>query len=132
MRTAVARRLESCVSLTAGPCRPRFLFPVAATIAAAVLQLVAAAPSARADTAPAGATVVGTVVRAYVEHRGEQDAGARSDFGAPLTFIDSPAGTTVRVPTPALADVPVGATVAVRVGREVADSASTTDHLDPA
>ena len=99
----------------------------------AVTLEIAAAPVPAAHAAPAsGGTVVGTVVRAYVEHRGEQDAGAQSDFGAPVTFVHSPTGAAVRVPTQALSDVPVGATVAVTVGAAVSDSATTTDHLDPA
>lgn len=97
--------------------------------AAAVLAAVApAAPALAAE----GDTVVGTVVHAYVEHANEQDAGARADYGAPLTFVDTGSGTPIRVPAHTLADVPAGSTVRVTVGGAVADTATRVDHLDPA
>lgn len=95
-------------------------------------SLALAAPAASADDMPAGSTVVGKVVRAYVEHKGEHDAGAAGDFGAPLTFVRSSSGAPVRVPTQALKDMPLGATVSVKVGGDVRDAPATHDALDPA
>lgn len=100
-------------------------------LAVAAISLTLAPPAA-ADDVPSGSTVVGTVVRAYVEHQNEQDAGARTDFGAPLTFVKSASGDQVRVPTEALRDVPLGATVSVTVGGDVQDAPAKTDQLDPA
>ncbi|MCU1615989.1 MAG: exported protein of unknown function [Frankiales bacterium] len=104
---------------------------VGVVVVGSLLGLTSVTSVASADV-PAGQTVVGTVVRAFVEHAGEHDAGAQTDFGAPVTYIDPVVGASVRVPTRALAGVPVGATVKVRVGAEVADAPATTDHLAPA
>ncbi|SDO35396.1 Metallo-peptidase family M12B Reprolysin-like, partial [Klenkia soli] len=82
----------------------------------------------------AGDTVVGELVQAYpdpesVDHDHEQGA-AHDD--APLSWIETPAGDAVRVPTDDLPEVATGSTLAVTVGDEVTDEASQEQGLAPA
>jgi hypothetical protein len=96
------------------------------------------------DGIAAGDRVVGELVQAWPEHHDYAEAVARADEG-PLSWIETPDGDSVRVSTEDLtaemADdhpagqaegLPVGATVEVVVGNEVADQASTQDGMEPA
>src|SRR4051794_4913116 len=104
-------------------------------VAAAVgLGPLVALPAASADPAQqSGATLVGEVVQAWPEHDHAAAPGAAAD--QPLTWVESADGTTVRVPTDDLADVPEagpGATVEVTLGRPVLDEAAVEQRLQPA
>src|SRR4051794_24753269 len=99
------------------------LLAVAAVCAGVLLP----AASAAADE-PAGTTVVGELVQAYPEQAEPEHDGAAD---APLSWIRTAAGESVRVDTADLADVPAGSTVSVDVGGEV-DDAATAAGYDPA
>ncbi|WP_139173417.1 reprolysin-like metallopeptidase [Geodermatophilus telluris] len=98
-------------------------------VAGAVLAVCAGpfAPSALAD---GGETVVGELVQAWPETSLEaQHAGEAHD--QPLTFVEGEDGTSVRVPTEAVAGLEPGSTVAVTVGAPAADEAAA-DGYEPA
>src|SRR4051812_34548659 len=96
---------------------------VAAAVGGAVLL---PATGAAATDAPGG-TVVGQLVQAYPEEaRPEHDAQ-----DAPLSWVRTAAGESVRIPTEDVADVPAGSTVSVAVGGQV-DDAATDDGYEPA
>ena len=110
--------------------------------AAVVLLAAFALPGVAAadDGIAAGDRVVGELVQAWPEHDDRAEAVARADEG-PLTWIETPDGESVRVSTGDLTDemadgsaagLPVGATVEVVVGDEVADEATTEDGMAPA
>lgn len=109
-----------------------------AVLTAAVLLPVVVPAGASADDAPiSGETVVGELVQAWAEHEDHREAVERSSDG-PLTWIETASGEAVRVSTEDLegdlpgTGVPIGATVEVVVGDEVADEASVEDGLEPA
>src|SRR3954451_15050242 len=102
---------------------------------AARLALVAVAfggawlPAAAASADEPGATtVVGQLVQAYPERAHPEHDGTAD---APLSWIRTAEGESVRVPTGQVADVPAGATVSVAVGGTTDDPAAG-DGLDPA
>src|SRR3954454_5929111 len=96
-------------------------------IAAAVCSgVLLPAASAAADDA-GGATVVGELVQAWPE----QADPAQEGSAAPLSWVRTAAGESVRIPTDAVADVPAGSTVSVEVGGQVHDAASG-DGYEPA
>jgi hypothetical protein len=109
---------------------PRLRALAAAAIAVAV-SLALPAAAARADEA--GDTVVGELVQAWPEtglagspaaaHSAADEAGE-----APLSWVETEAGDAVRVPTEAVADLPVGATVEVTVGDRLADAAGADGY----
>ncbi|MGY1821295.1 reprolysin-like metallopeptidase [Geodermatophilus sp. SYSU D00079] len=105
---------------------PRRLHMVAAV--AAVVVLSAALPAAAEEEPVAGDTVVGELVQAWPE---AGHAAAHADEG-PLTWIQTGDGEAVRVPTEDVDHLPVGATVEVVVGDEVADRSPTAADLEPA
>src|SRR4051794_22863850 len=82
---------------------------------------------------PDGATVVGELVQAYPEQAYPEQADPSAEHGsdAPLSWIRTEAGDTVRVATDDLPDVPAGSTVAVTVGDRVPDEAGS-DGYEPA
>src|SRR5690349_12059811 len=69
-----------------------------------------------ASAAPhAGTTVVGRLLQAYPEAKAEP-AGANPAADAPLSWVETPDGGSVRIPTQAVSNVPAGSTVQVTVG----------------
>lgn len=110
----------------------RFLVAALAAAVAAPLFLPPAAAGAEDDLA-AGQAVVGELVQAWPE--GRDPARAAAAGGEPLTWVETARGKVVRLPTGDLADLaqaPVGATVEVVVGREVADGVPVEGRLEPA
>ena len=103
---------------------------VTGVTAAVVLPVLVALPTAHAEE-PAGETVVGELVQAWAEHLDEAEATAHADEG-PLSWVETESGDAVRVLTEDVADIPVGSTVEVTVGDEVADAASEEQGLEPA
>ncbi len=95
--------------------------------AGAVVALCAGpwATAAQADdaTVPSATTVVGELVQAWPETALE---GRHADeaHAEPLTFVEASDGTSVRVPTDAVAGIEVGATVEVTVGGTTGDEAA--------
>src|SRR3954471_16450487 len=73
------------------------------------------------------ATLVGQLVQAYPEQAHPEHDGQ----DAPLSWVRTAAGESVRVPTEDVADVPAGSTVSVAVGGQV-DDAATDDGYEPA
>src|SRR3954469_3098438 len=106
---------------------PRRAAPRLLAVAAVCAGVLLPAASAAADE-PAGTTVVGELVQAYPEQAQPEHEGTAD---APLSWIRTAAGESVRVDTADLADVPAGSTVSVDVGGEVHDAA-TADGYDPA
>ncbi|MGY1832665.1 reprolysin-like metallopeptidase [Geodermatophilus sp. SYSU D01180] len=104
--------------------------PRAIALAGAVVALCAG-PGAVAHAGDAGAaTVVGELVQAWPETSLEgQHAGESHE--QPLTFVEGADGTSVRVPTDAVAGIDVGSTVEVTVGG-TADDEATEDGFEPA
>jgi hypothetical protein len=116
--------------------RPSAIAAVAVVLSALALPEIAAAD----DGVAAGDRVVGELVQAWPEHEDHAEAVDRADDG-PLTWIETPDGEAVRVSTDDLTDdlaagrpdgLPVGATVEVVVGDEVADGATVEDGVEPA
>ncbi|MGY1703277.1 reprolysin-like metallopeptidase [Geodermatophilus sp. SYSU D00697] len=108
------------------PAACRRLRALAGVAAAVVVSLALPTAAARADEP--GDTVVGELVQAWPEtDLAGAPAGAHSAEGeaaeAPLSWVETEAGGAVRVPTEAVADLPVGSTVAVTVGDRLADAA---------
>jgi hypothetical protein len=135
--------LESSVLALAPPHRRRWLAAVLST--AVVLPVLGFSYVARAaDDAPVpGDSVVGELVQAQLEDAPhEQSAGEAGD--GLLTWIETADGDSVRLSTDDVSDlvedltgdpdgeVPVGATVEVVVGDEVADEAGVPEDLEPA
>jgi hypothetical protein len=103
---------------------------VLAAAAVVVPVLVFPAATARAeDPVVTGETLVGELIQAVPEYLDPAEAAAHGAEG-PLSWIRT-SGQDVRVDTAGLGDVPVGATVEVVVGDEVADAASA-DGVEPA
>jgi hypothetical protein len=103
----------------------RYAF-VAAVVVAAPMFLPTVATAAE----PVGRTVVGELVQAWPEAQHAAEAGHGDSAEQPLTWIETEDGDAVRVRTEDVADLPVGATVEVTVGDELADD--VTDRSDPA
>src|SRR3954468_11320369 len=93
----------------------RLTVATAAVAGAVLLPLTDAA----ADDA-VGSTVVGELVQAYPEQAHPEQDGQ----DAPLSWVRTAAGESVRIPTEDVADVPAGSTVSVAVGRQVDDAAT--------
>src|SRR3954454_15584918 len=107
------------MSASSGRRARRLLLPVA--VCAGVL--LPALPAAADEPA----TVVGQLVQAYPEQAHPEHDGQ----DAPLSWVRTAAGESVRVPTEDVADVPAGSTVSVAVGGQ-ADDAATDDGYEPA
>ena len=136
MQRVVPSALEFCVRNVHRPRSRRFLIPAVAAVVITGSLAGLPTPALAGDGTPvaAGDTVVGRLVQAWPEYRHPAEAMARADAG-PLTWVETAAGDTVRVPTGDLenaVDVTVGATVSVTLGGEVADAATTQDGLAPA
>ncbi|WP_142024226.1 reprolysin-like metallopeptidase [Blastococcus colisei] len=89
------------------------------TLSVAVLASLALPAAVAAAEEPAGTTVVGELVQAWPEPARHTAAAE-----APLSWIETPAGDSVRVPTPDVADLVPGSTVSVTLGEQVADDGS--------
>ena len=123
------------------PVVPRPTRSSAIVVLAVVLSWLALPAGAAADEGVvSGDRVVGELVQAWPEHEDHAEAVERAEDG-PLTWIETPDGDAVRVATDDLADdlaagraegLPVGATVEVVVGDEVADGATVEDGVEPA
>jgi hypothetical protein len=114
-------------------------------VTAGLLFPLLVAPVASADDGvAAGDTVVGELMQAWPEYEDPDEAVARAADG-PLTWIETSEGDSVRLSTEDVTgylgdepsaldagDVPLGATVEVVVGKEVEDSASAEDGIEPA
>ncbi|SFT43170.1 Metallo-peptidase family M12B Reprolysin-like [Geodermatophilus amargosae] len=92
----------------------------------------ASADDEPADDEPAvGDTVVGELVQAWAEHADADEAAAHAD-DALLSWVSAEDGSSVRVDSEGVADVPVGATVEVTLGAEVPDEPGTAGSQEPA
>ncbi|WP_369257522.1 reprolysin-like metallopeptidase [Geodermatophilus amargosae] len=113
--------------------RPRSLAVVVLT--AVLVPLLGSGPAltpAMADDEPAaGDTVVGELVQAWAEHADADEAAAHAD-DALLSWVSTEDGTSVRVDSEGVADVPVGATVEVTLGAEVPDEPGAAGSDEPA
>ncbi|GHE10683.1 M12 family metallo-peptidase [Klenkia taihuensis] len=85
-----------------------------------------------------GDVVVGQLMQAWPdptaeEHTHEDHGHEDGDHAEePLSWIEPADGDAVRVPTDSLPDVEVGSTLAVTVGDEITDEASTEQGIEPA
>ena len=104
----------------------RRLVPALAVAAVVAVPLVPATAQAQE---PAGRTVVGELVQAWPEVA--HDSAAGHDAEQPITWVETAAGESVRIPTEDASALTVGSTVEVTVGAEVADEAAGRG-LDPA
>ncbi|TFV64241.1 UNVERIFIED_ORG: hypothetical protein E4P37_13430 [Bacillus sp. AZ43] len=88
-------------------------------------------PATADEPAATGHTLVGELVQAWAEPENHDHVhdGAHAE---PLSWIESPTGDSVRVPTEQVEHVPLGATVEVAVGEEVTDAATTETGVEPA
>ncbi|MGY1783285.1 reprolysin-like metallopeptidase, partial [Geodermatophilus sp. SYSU D01036] len=109
--------------------RPRLL--AAAVLTAVLVPLTGTGPAAADDEPAAGDTVVGELVQAWAEHADPEEAAEHAD-DALLSWVTEDDGSSVRVDTEDVDDVPVGATVEVVLGAEVPDEAGTAEGLEPA
>ena len=104
----------------------RRLLPALAVAAVAAVPL---APATAQAQEPAGRTVVGELVQAWPEVAHDSAAGHEAE--QPLTWVETAAGESVRIPTEDAAGLTAGSTVEVTVGAEVRDEAAG-EGLDPA
>jgi reprolysin-like metallo-peptidase family M12B len=111
--------------------RRRPLRALAGAATALALSLTLPATAARAEQAAAPDTVVGEIVQAWPEAEPAGAAAEAEHAAAPLTWVETPAGDAVRVPTEAVAGLEVGATVEVTVGAHVPDAAGQ-EGFEPA
>jgi hypothetical protein len=111
--------------------RLRRIRPLVAALAASATVLLVPAVASAEDEGAGDETVVGELVQAWAEP--ETDSEATDEVHAePLSWIETDSGEAVRVPTEQVEDLPVGATVEVTVGDEVADEASRETGLEAA
>lgn len=95
-------------------------------------------PTPEDTGADPGDVVVGQLMQAWpdptAEEHAHEDHGHEDGDHAqePLSWIEPADGDAVRVPTDSLPDVEVGSTLAVTVGDEVVDEASTEQGIEPA
>ncbi|MEX5721555.1 reprolysin-like metallopeptidase [Geodermatophilus maliterrae] len=124
----------------ARPRPPRLLSLAAAT--AVLTPLLLAGPAAAespaegpaagpAEEVTAGDTVVGELVQTWAEHEDPDEAAAHAD-DALLSWVTEDDGTSVRVDSDGVDDLPVGATVEVTVGAEVPEEPGTAEGVEPA
>ena len=111
--------------------RRRPLRALAGAATALALSLTLPATAVRAEETAAPATVVGEIVQAWPEAGLAGSAAEAEHAEAPLTWVESPAGEAVRVPTEAVAGLAVGSTVEVTVGAHVPDAAGQ-EGFEPA
>jgi hypothetical protein len=100
-----------------------------AAFACAALSTIAPAPAA-ADEA-VGTAVVGELMQAWPESEHGTAAEGHEAEG-PLSWLRTPDGGSVRIPTEDVPGVPVGSTVAATVGAQVRDRAATEGGYGPA
>jgi hypothetical protein len=92
-------------------------------LSAALVTLLPGTASAQ----PAGTTVTGTLLQAYPESASPDGA-----VDAPLSWVQTPGGAAVRVPTSAMQGVAAGSTVQVTVGAQLPPVAAQDQGLTPA
>ncbi len=119
--------------LAARPRSTRLL--VLAAVSAALLPVLVAGPAAAEDPAvpgevTAGDTVVGELVQAWAEHADPEHAAEHADE-ALVSWVTEDDGTSVRVDTADVEDVPVGATVEVTLGAELPAEPGTPLRTEP-
>src|SRR5438045_635626 len=100
--------------------RGRFL--LRPLVVASGVVAVAALPTVASAAPHHGTTVVGRLLQAYPEAQSEPATGNPA-ADAPLSWVETPGGGAVRIPTEAVQNVPAGSTVQVTVG----GNASTAD-----
>src|SRR4051794_12354070 len=113
--------------MTEGMSSSPFRRAVRVALAAAVGCAVVLPATAAAAGEPSASTVVGQLVQAYPE----QAHPGYDGQDAPLSWVQTAAGESVRIPTEDVADVPAGSTISVDVGGQV-DDAATDDGYEPA
>jgi hypothetical protein len=114
----------------AGDLVPRRTTLRAALAGAIVLAVGPLAAPVAAEEPAAPGTVVGEVVRVQAEPRSQEEATALHE--EPLTFVEPARGEPVRLTGAEAEELPVGATVEVRVGDEVVDAAAEESDVEPA
>ncbi len=117
----------------ARPRSPRLL--VLAAVTAALAPVLVAGPAAAEDPAvpgevTAGDTVTGELVQAWAEHADPEHAAEHAD-DALVSWVTEDDGTSVRVHTADVEDVPVGATVEVTLGAELPAEPGTPPGAEP-
>jgi hypothetical protein len=123
-------------SAPAPPARAARLLRAGVVAAATSAALLAPAAVAAADQ-PAGTAVVGELVQAWAEPAQAGTTAPRAEEAphadeGPLSWVETADGTSVRVPTEDVADLPVGATVEVTVGGEAPADEAERDGFEPA
>ena len=89
-----------------------------------------ATTQAAAEEPGAPETIVGELVRVQAEPRSPGEATALHE--EPLTYVEPARGEAVRLTGDEAEELPVGATVEVRVGDEVRDEAAAEGGIEPA
>jgi hypothetical protein len=105
--------------------------PHAVVVAMAALAALLAPAAVAAADEPAGTTVVGELVQAWAEPPRAGTSAPHAGEG-PLSWIEAPDGSSVRVPTEDVAGLPAGATVEVTVGGEAPADEAEGDGYEPA
>ncbi len=120
--------------LAARPRSPRLLALAAA--AAVLTPLLAGAPAAAEEPqmpggeAAPGDVVVGELVQAWAEYADHEDAAEHADE-ALLSWVTEDDGTSVRVDSAGVEEVPVGATVEVTLGEELPAWSGAPEDPEP-
>jgi Metallo-peptidase family M12B Reprolysin-like len=102
----------------------------AALVGAFVLAVGPLATPVAAEEPLATQTVVGELVRVQAEPRSPEEATALHE--EPLTYVEPAQGAAVRLTGAEAEELPVGATVEVRVGDEVSDAPAAEGGIEPA
>jgi hypothetical protein len=100
------------------------------SLAVAVVVATPLLPGAASAREPAGSTVRGELVQAWAEVAHDADP-ERVEAAQPITWVETPGGESVRIPTEDAAGLTAGSTVEVTVGGEVGDAAPA-EGLEPA
>ena len=106
---------------------PRAAVLASALVASAALTVGLPATASAAPAGTAATEVTGTLLQAYPESAAPDGA-----VDAPLSWVQTPGGAAVRVPTSAMQGVAAGSTVQVTVGAPVAPVAGQDQGLTPA
>ncbi len=112
------------------PLRPRPRLLALAAVPAVLAPLLLAGPAAADDEPGSGDTVVGELVQAWAEHADPEDAAEHAD-DALVSWVTDDDGTSVRVDTADVDDVPVGATVEVTLGDQLPAEPGTPPGAEP-
>jgi len=106
---------------------------VVASGVVAVAALGVGLPAVASAAPHHGTTVVGRLLQAYPEAKAEPATGNPA-ADAPLSWVETPGGGSVRIPTQAVQNVPAGSTVQVTISgnASTADPENTPAGLPPA